>query len=96
MIGSPLGGTIANLLSRHKDQLGIKYVSKVRIVTRDPPKHGFGSKHKHEFHVIFHIEDVPADQVPEYKPEDKTKRSERVIRQDESENAYLHVQMVHI
>lgn len=65
IIGSPIGGTIAHMLIRHKAELGIKHITKVTVVMRDYPKGGFGSKYKPDVHLFFHIEDVPNDQIPQ-------------------------------
>lgn len=62
LIGSPIGSTIANLLLRHKAELGIKWIRKVEVFTNDARPDGIVPK-RLEIHMFFHIEDVPEEEV---------------------------------
>ncbi|KAF2131792.1 hypothetical protein P153DRAFT_285911 [Dothidotthia symphoricarpi CBS 119687] len=62
LIASPIGNTIVNLLVRRKAELGIKYITKVTIVSTDNPKKKGPGSLKDVLHVIFHIEDYQEEE----------------------------------
>ncbi|OAL50382.1 hypothetical protein IQ07DRAFT_509705 [Pyrenochaeta sp. DS3sAY3a] len=84
LLASPIGATIAHLLIQHKADLGLKHITEVIVVTRDPRHLNYWEKP--ELNLFFIIEDVPADKVTEDPPE-----SEEQHGQDEeiSENVWL-------
>jgi hypothetical protein len=73
LIGSPIGATVAHMLTGHKDELGIKWIKKVSVFTKDARPDGLVPKNM-EMHMFFHIEDVPTEEIidPE-KDKDKEK-----------------------
>ncbi|KAF1915304.1 hypothetical protein BDU57DRAFT_476936 [Ampelomyces quisqualis] len=80
LIGSPIGATIAHLIARHKSDLGIKRISNVIVVTNDEPaRPKFGERPRKDLHLFYQIEDVPADDIPEDKPENTRLVSSRSL-----------------
>ncbi|KAJ4342391.1 hypothetical protein N0V87_001009 [Didymella glomerata] len=59
LIGSPIGGTIAIMLSQHKAELGNKEIYEVNVVTDEWSQK---PNRKTEMHMFFHIRDVPKDE----------------------------------
>jgi hypothetical protein len=57
LIGSPIGAAVAHMLTGHKAELGVKWVNKVTIFTKDTRPDDLIPK-TIEMHMFFHIEDV--------------------------------------
>ncbi|KAH6858617.1 hypothetical protein B0T12DRAFT_163164 [Alternaria alternata] len=85
LLGSPIGSTVAFFLIQHKEELGLKHVSSITIF-RDLKTE---PDHNAEVQLLFHIDDVPQDDV---LPEDtemldegtKGKYTRRGIRRKDS------------
>jgi hypothetical protein len=61
--GSPIGASIAALLSQHKAELGLKYVPKVTVVyDANPEKTRDRKRFRPWLHMVFYIEDVRVEE----------------------------------
>lgn len=54
-----------HLLVRRKEELGIKHVTKVTVVSTDNPKKKRPELRKTDLHLFFHIADYEGDEVGE-------------------------------
>jgi len=75
------------MITRHKAELGIKHISRVIVVTNDAPrKPKFGERPKNDLNIFFQIEDVPADEVTDDKPQGADTSNVRGVRYERSED----------
>jgi hypothetical protein len=66
IVGSPIGSTVAHMLTGHKAELGTKWIKKVTVFTDDARPDGMIPKYM-EMHMFFHIEDVPIEDITDSK-----------------------------
>jgi hypothetical protein len=63
LIASPIGATIAYMLTQHKADLGRKHITKINLVCDDEPRRGRGKPMPDQLHMFFEFADVPENEA---------------------------------